>query len=391
METVQPKLRFPEFAGTWEFKSLREITSLITKGTTPKTFSENGVNFIKIECLNGHNIDTSKCLFIDEKTHNKELKRSILKEDDLLFAIAGATIGKCTIVTKEALPANTNQALAIIRLKEKENKDYIFQILTSEGMSKYIKDNISVGAQPNLNLEQINSFSFNYPSLEEQTKIANFLSSVDEKLNLLKEKKALLEEYKKGSMQKIFNQEIRFKDDNGKDFEEWEEKNLGEVTSITIGEFVIKTRQNPNGKYPVYNGGKSCTGYYDEFNNDGNKIVISARGANAGFVNFEKGKFWAGNSCYSVGVLDKYHFEIIYFYYYVKFNENTFTKNQQAANIPSVSKKDVEKFSIKIPSLEEQTKIANFLSAIDEKIELVFNQIQDTQEYKKGLLQQMFV
>ena len=391
METVQPKLRFPEFAGTWEFKSLREITSLITKGTTPKTFSENGVNFIKIECLNGHNIDTSKCLFIDEKTHNKELKRSILKEDDLLFAIAGATIGKCTIVTKEALPANTNQALAIIRLKEKENKDYIFQILTSEGMSKYIKDNISVGAQPNLNLEQINSFSFNYPSLEEQTKIANFLSSVDEKLNLLKEKKALLEEYKKGSMQKIFNQEIRFKDDNGEDFEEWEEKNLGEVTSITIGEFVIKTRQNPNGKYPVYNGGKSCTGYYDEFNNDGNKIVISARGANAGFVNFEKGKFWAGNSCYSVGVLDKYHFEIIYFYYYVKFNENTFTKNQQAANIPSVSKKDVEKFSIKIPSLEEQTKIANFLSAIDEKIELVFNQIQDTQEYKKGLLQQMFV
>lgn len=129
METLQPKLRFPEFEGTWEFKSLREITSLITKGTTPKTFSENGVNFIKIECLNGHNIDTSKCLFIDEKTHNKELKRSILQENDLLFAIAGATIGKCTTVKKEALPANTNQALAIIRLKEKENKDYIFKFL----------------------------------------------------------------------------------------------------------------------------------------------------------------------------------------------------------------------------------------------------------------------
>src|SRR5690606_22660134 len=117
----------------------------------------------------------------------KELKRSILKENDVLFAIAGATIGKCTIVTKKALPANTNQALAIIRLNENENKDYIFQILTSEGMGKYIKDNISVGAQPNLNLEQINSFSFSYPSLEEQMKIANFLSSIDEKLNLLKE------------------------------------------------------------------------------------------------------------------------------------------------------------------------------------------------------------
>jgi type I restriction enzyme S subunit len=122
METLQPKLRFPEFEGNWELKQFKEITSLITKGTTPQNFSDNGINFIKIECLNGHIIDTSKCLFIDEKTHTKELKRSILKEDDLLFAIAGATIGKCTIVTKDALPANTNQALAIIRLKEKENK-----------------------------------------------------------------------------------------------------------------------------------------------------------------------------------------------------------------------------------------------------------------------------
>lgn len=391
METLQPKLRFPEFEGVWKFKNLREITSLITKGTTPKEFVESGINYIKTDCFINNIIEIKRCSFIDESVHLKELKRSIINENDLLFTITGATIGKCVAVDKSVLPANTNQNLAIIRLNKGEDKNYIFQNLTSERMNKYILDNSTIGAQPSLNLEQIGSFSFPYPILEEQTKIANFLSAVDEKLNLLKEKKSLLEDYKKGIMQKIFNQDIRFKDDNGNDFEDWEEKSLGEVTSITIGEFVIKTRQNPNGEYPVYNGGKSCTGYYDEFNNDGNKIVISARGANAGFVNFEKGKFWAGNSCYSVGILDKYHFEIIYFYYYVKFNENTFTENQQAANIPSVSKKDVEKFNIKIPSLKEQTKIANFLSAIDEKIELVSNLIQDTQEYKKGLLQQMFI
>ena len=366
METLQPKLRFPEFAEKYINKRVDDFAPLqrgfdlpitkMVKGKFPVVFS-NGIS----------------------KTHN-EFK---VKAPGIVTGRSG-TIGNLFYIEENFWPHNTS--LWVTDFKGNFPK-YVYYFYDKFDLKRF-----GTGSGvPTLNRNDVHNQQIYIPSPEEQTKIAIFLSSVDEKLKLLKEKKALLEEYKKGSMQKIFNQEIRFKDDNGEDFEEWEEKNLGEVTSITIGEFVIKTRQNPNGKYPVYNGGKSCTGYYDEFNNDGNKIVISARGANAGFVNFEKGKFWAGNSCYSVGVLDKYHFEIIYFYYYVKFNENTFTKNQQAANIPSVSKKDVEKFSIKIPSLEEQTKIANFLSAIDEKIELVFNQIQDTQEYKKGLLQQMFV
>ena len=90
-------------------------------------------------------------MYIDEQTHNKELKRSILKENDILFAIAGATIGKVNIVKKEILPANTNQALAIIRLKQKENNHFVLHILKSQIMQQYIEKSISVGAQPNLN------------------------------------------------------------------------------------------------------------------------------------------------------------------------------------------------------------------------------------------------
>src|SRR5690606_33936777 len=114
------------------------------------------------------------------------LKRSILKEGDILFAIAGATIGKTNIVSKELLPANTNQALAIVRLNENENKVFIVQILKSFIMQKYIKESISVGAQPNLNLEQMNNFSFCYPNIEEQKKISTFLNLLDEKLFSLK-------------------------------------------------------------------------------------------------------------------------------------------------------------------------------------------------------------
>ena len=392
MEILQPKLRFPEFMGHWERKTLGDLFSIFNGYAFSSSDSiDDGVLWVKIADVGIQEMKKDNLSFLPNEYIEKH-KKFILKKDDYVIALTRPILnGKLKIAKIDDFFNCSLLNQRVGKLITSHNSTFVFNILQKDLLIKSIENNISGSDPPNLSPNEISFIETFIPVLEEQTRIANFLSSVDEKLNLLKEKKSLLEEYKKGIMQKIFNQEIRFKDDNGKDFEEWEEKNLGEVTSITIGEFVIKTRQNPNGKYPVYNGGKSCTGYYDEFNNDGNKIVISARGANAGFVNFEKGKFWAGNSCYSVGVLDKYHFEIIYFYYYVKFNENTFTKNQQAANIPSVSKKDVEKFSIKIPSLEEQTKIANFLSAIDEKIELVFNQIQDTQEYKKGLLQQMFV
>ena len=382
METLQPKLRFPMFEGDWERKSLRDITSLVTKGTTPKFFTESGINFIKIECLNGHNIDTSKCLFIDETTHNKELKRSILKEDDLLFAIAGATIGKCTIVDKSILPANTNQALSIIRLNNNENKNYIFQILTSEAMKKYIIDNISVGAQPNLNLEQINSFSFSYPTLSEQTRIANFLSSVDEKLNLLKEKKALLEDYKKGIMQKIFNQEIRFKDDNGNDFEEWEQKSIRNILSIGSG----RDYKHLNyGKVPVYGTGGLMT-YVDSFLHQGETVCIGRKGT-IDKPMYYNGDIWTVDTLFYTHTFKK---SIPKFVYYV-FQSINWKQHNEASGVPSLSKSTIEQILINVPSVAEQTKIANFLSAIDKKIELVSNQIQDTQEYKKGLLQQMFV
>jgi type I restriction enzyme S subunit len=144
-------------------------------------------------------------MFIDEDTHNKELKRSILKENDILFAIAGATIGKVNIVKKEILPANTNQALAILRLKEKENNNFILQILKSQIMQVFVQKSISVGAQPNLNLEQMGSFSFAYPkNPKEQQKIASCLSSLDTLITAQTEKIEQLQLHKKGLMQGLF-------------------------------------------------------------------------------------------------------------------------------------------------------------------------------------------
>ena len=170
----------------------------------------------------------------------------------------------------------------------------------------------------------------------------------------------------------------------------WEQRKLEEFSKTTIGEFVIKTKQNPNSKYPVYNGGVSYTGFYDDFNNNGHKIIVSARGANAGFINIINGKYWAGNSRYSIDIQDNYCIE--YVYHFMKHKQHLFTDFQQAANIPSVSKKDVEEFLISYPkSKEEQTQIGNFFKQLDDTIALHQRELEKFKILKTSYLENIFL
>lgn len=414
MEQVLPKIRFPEFIGNWEKKKLGEISQLITKGTTPKKFINEGIKFIKLECFEGDKINGDKCLFIDENTHNKELKRSILKENDLLFAIAGATIGKVNFVTNEILPANTNQALSIIRLKEEECKNYIYQILKSDRMKRYITDSISVGAQPNLNLEQMNNFTFFYPTLVEQTKIASFLTAVDDKLQALKQKKTLLEQYKKGVMQKIFSQELRFNDDNGHEYPDWEEKKLGDIGTFQTSSIDKLSNENESEVYLV-----NYMNVYRHENINSESIktfqVVTAKEKQIESCNLIKGDILFTPSSetpddigHSVVIFENlenavfsYHLmrfrptrkiSILYSHYFCNIPQvlSQLTKLATGSTRFTISVKSFSSISVELPCIEEQTKIANFLSAIDDKINHCQVQLEKMEVWKKGLLQQMF-
>lgn len=158
---------------------LGSICKVITKGTTPKSFTDTGVNFIKTEAFDGNRINKIKLSHIDVYTHTTFLKRSILEEGDILLTIAGATIGKCAIVTSDVLPANTNQALAIIRLNADINRDYIMHVIRSNNMKNYINKKVKGSAQPNLTLELINEFTLPLPSLEEQDQVVIALDKFD--------------------------------------------------------------------------------------------------------------------------------------------------------------------------------------------------------------------
>ena len=435
-----PQLRFPEFEGEWEQVYLKELSNLITKGTTPKVFSKSGVNYVKIEGLRGIYIDKQKCLYIDKAIHETALKRSILKENDILFAIAGATIGKLGVVTQEILPANTNQALAIIRLKNIKYINFTLQILQSSVMKKYIKESISVGAQPNLNLDQMGKFRFYIPHLIEQQKIASFLTAIDTRIQNLEKKKSQLEQYKKGVMQGIFRRnhdtqdlpddhdsnrasnknyghqenqaqsrlrQFRFKDEDGKDFPEWEVvqlknvfrrstlKNTDDKINLVLTNSAIQGIVSQKAFFDKEIANQNnLQGYYIVEVND---FVYNPRiSQNAPVDPLKRNKFSKGimSPLYTVlkpitGNLEflEYYFDTVIWHKYMKSIANYGARHDRM----NIQVSDFERLPVSFPSLFEQTKIANFLTAIDKKISLVNEQIEKTKAYKKGLLQKMFV
>lgn len=183
----------------WKTLRLSELSFKITKGTTPTLreggFADSGVNYIKAESIGfDGRIDESKFSFISESTHEK-LKRSQLQIDDILFSMAGVNLGKTGIVEQKHVPANTNQALALIR----PNKDivfpkYLFYFLRQGSIVQYVNNSTSQSAQPNINLKEIGDLEIHFPDLRSQTCIAGILSSLDDKIELNRQINQTLEQ-----------------------------------------------------------------------------------------------------------------------------------------------------------------------------------------------------
>jgi type I restriction enzyme, S subunit len=167
---------------------LGDVAELITKGTTPTSiggaFAELGINFVKSESI-AHSKHLNADIFekIDEET-DKKLKRSRLKKDDLLFSIAGAYLGKVAIVRDSDVPANTNQAVGIVRLKHDiVDKDYAYYFYSLKQITAYINNLSSQSSQPNLNLDLLGRLPFELKALKDQQKIAAVLSALDAKID----------------------------------------------------------------------------------------------------------------------------------------------------------------------------------------------------------------
>ncbi|MHA8076860.1 restriction endonuclease subunit S [Aquirufa sp. TARAVU-A1A] len=169
--------------------TLKDVSELITKGTTPSSlgceFVSEGINFIKSESIsNSKYLNSSIYEHIDTET-DKKLKRSRIKEGDLLFSIAGAYLGKIAIVQRKDIPANTNQAVGIVRLnKDKVDVDYVYYYFSQRNINAYINKLSSQSSQPNLNLDLLGKLELDLKDIDEQRKIASVLSALDSKIEL---------------------------------------------------------------------------------------------------------------------------------------------------------------------------------------------------------------
>ena len=178
---------------------LKNITTRITKGTTPTTmgfdFIDYGINYIKAEALNGDSeLDMQSFSYINDVAHNK-LKRSILQNNDVLVTIAGVNIGKVGIVKQKHLPANTNQAVGIVRIKpELANSSYIYYWFKNPSTFNHLQNINAQAAQPNINLEMLGDLSLLLPDIQNQQRIASAIAAYDELINTNRRQIQLLEE-----------------------------------------------------------------------------------------------------------------------------------------------------------------------------------------------------
>ena len=223
------------------------------------------------------------------------------------------------------------------------------------------------------------------PEKKEQQKIANFFSTLDKKIEQLKQKKAYLDEYKKGIMQKIFAQELRFKDENGNDFPDWTNQKLGDIAYKNSSNIAANAIEENFGDYKIY-GASGVLKKVDFYKEKEEYISIVKDGAGVGRV------FLCEANTSVLGTLDIIKAKETNLYYLFYFLQQTnFLKYVTGSTIPHIYFSDYKSEKILVPIKEEQEKIANFLSTIDEKISRTQAQVVNTQEYKKGLLQKMFV
>lgn len=389
MEKLQPKLRFPEFDELWKINILGNLFDITAGGDIKKQFvNDKQTNEFKYPIY--ANAEKNKGLYGFSSIYK-------INEEVVTIAGRGVNIGIAHARKEKFYP--------IVRLLVLKPK---FQF--SVDFFEYVINNLNIVEEstgvPQLTAPQISKYRVNYPSLPEQQKIASFLTTVDDKISNLKQKVSLLEEYKKGVMQQIFSQQIRFKDtsaglstSNGNDYPEWEEKSLGEVCEFYSGGTPLTTNKNfYNGHIPFIKSGeigeKETKQFITELGlkNSSAKLVskgdilYALYGATSGEVSISQ-----INGAINQAVLCiKSSQNQVYLFQYLKYQKDNIVSTYIQGGQGNLSANIIKELNVALPSINEQTKIAEFLSGIDEKIETTKLQLSKMEVWKKGLLQGMF-
>ncbi|MEG3696153.1 MULTISPECIES: restriction endonuclease subunit S [Vibrio] len=423
-----PEIRFKGFSGEWEHFSIECCSSLITKGTTPMTigrsFVDSGISFVKVESVDEiGNINQSKFAYIDVET-DQILARSRINENDLLISIAGA-LGRAAIVKKEILPANTNQALAIVRLKNDSlvTVEFLYHFTKTKDFRDFVDASASQGAQPNLSLGDISNVRILAPKKEEQEQIGNYFQKLDTLINQHQQKHDKLSHLKKAMLEKMFPKqgetvpEIRFKGFGG----EWEEKPFGTCFANVPNNTLSRAELN-------YRTGLAKNIHYGDIlikfgetldadselipfitNNDvANKLkhtalqsgdIVIADAAEDNTVGkcvelINVGDLLVFSGLHTIAVRPTQPFGSKYLGYYLNSGSyhDQLSSLMQGTKVLSISKTAIQNTLVVFPNnVEEQAAIGNYFQKLDALINQHQQQITKLNNIKQACLSKMFV
>ena len=406
-----PALRFPEFEGEWEKKKLKDILEFKNGINASKDDYGFGFKFINVLDIIENDFITHDKIIGKVNVSQEIFEKNLVQYGDILFQRSSETreeVGQSNVYLDKGNSA-TFGGFVIRGRKIGEYDPFFFHLLLKSSIArKEITSKAGGSTRYNVGQGILSSIVLSFAGLPEQQKIASFLTIIDSRIQALEKKKSSLEQYKKGVMQKIFTQEIRLKDEDGKDFSEWEEKKLGDyILSYRLGGN-YKNRDKIT-KAPLIKMGNIGRGNIVlkkiQYVNENDTIE------QADILKENDLLFNTRNTLELVGKVAIWRNELNFALYnsnlmLLKFPNNVFMNYRLnsyegvkeikrfaigTTSVAAVYTRDLLKLNLKIPPLAEQTHIANFLTALDKKIELVNEQIEKTKAYKKGLLQKMFV
>ena len=399
---VQPKLRFPEFNDEWELKKLKDYLIFQNGLNADKEKFGSGTKFISVMDILNNPFITYDVIRGSVEVDTKTLNNYSVEYGDILFQRSSENredAGKSNVYLDKENTATFGGF--VIRGKKKGNYDpaFINALLKSDSVRKEITSKAQGAQHINVGQETLENVKFYVPSLPEQEKIGLVFSEIDSKITAIEKNIESLEEYKKGIMQKIFNQEIRFKDDNGEAFPEWEEKRIGdcfgernekangdeELLSVTIKNGIIK--QDELNKKDTSNVDKSKY----------KKVYI-------GDIAYNSMRMWQGaegvseydgivSPAYTILIPQNVNPVFFEYLFKMKFMLNLFQRYSQGITSDTWNLKypQISILKVKVPHIKEQDKIVDFFTALDKRIEAEYKILEDWKQLKKALIQQMFV
>lgn len=406
---TEPKIRFKRDDGSsfpdWEENLLKDITERIIVGLATSVtpyYRKTGIPILRNTNIKENYFDDTDMLYLDVD-YAKQQKNKMVKTNDVLTVHTGSNIGLSCLVPLEYEGSLTFTTLITSPRESMLDSAFLCQYMNSNVGYCRMYALMTVGGKPNLNAGDLEKLKIPTPCFNEQQKIADFLSNVDEVIAASEEEVANLEQQKKAMIQKIFSQEVRFKKEDGSDFPDWEKKQLSDI--------FYKVNERNNGQFDKTKWISVAKMYYQEpdkvtSNNIDTRTYVMRKGDMAfeGHPNseYKYGRFVVNDI--GDGVISelfpiyrhKDEYVLNYWKYAIQIESimsHIYRKaiTSSGASSNKLDDNDFLREYLMIPSLPEQQKIADFLTSYDEAITAAKQELAKWKELKKGLLQQMFV